>query len=970
MEPPSQLREILTLISKSSKYGEQVATKAKLMLNNLEGKICRLEKSLYGLKQAGKGWHSKLDDMLKRCGAKPTQADLCLYWIDRNRNITLIAIYVDDILIFSKNTKTVEGIVRTMSNEFQLKDLGEAQYCLDAQNYKFIIKYHQLVEDTIYKDLLEYYIVVSNYRCPILQHIDGRIYCILCNATVNKHICIHIDSKAHQQSLSSTHMLQLLKRYHQIWAAQPIHVQIEQIYFRKREHKITCTVCSNYLSYDSAMLTQHVDSVDHKRFLMKATEIRTSSSNLLKQGPESVSSRSTSVETDRNASLSTSSSSSDIGNRIVANSTMADVPSPPTPNSPVSRNLSETATLIPYDETVLDDLYSDGLVHFIVTIGSTKYPTIIKREACKYCLLCNVDITTTVLLHANSPQHVEAMTVDRRCELLKKFHELWIRLPQTDQCRQVLFTIEEDLVCSLCNQKMSYDVDEVKSHLESWEHVQKLMVTRTNATVQEPTFSQAANNGTVPDSPRKIDDKISEETPKTPTEKVKLLQDLLSGFKFTSPSENKTNTTVTKNAERKFDNSSTKPAVPVNYSQETLDELYSEELIHYHVRIGNIRYPFIQNMGTYKRCLICNIDLINSILFHVNSPPHVAMLNNPKKMEQLKSYHDLWLNFSEPYQREQKYFEVGEKLSCSPCQKVLEYDVGALTAHIFSTGHGNKTWELNNQSSTGSGKVVNAQHKVKEKAPRSSDDLIDFNDPQPVTEKKPAVNESTASDLVTGLPPVHEKQLNAGDGNLKTVSACNESSDEGNSDPVDHTDNQEETMESQADQRGQDTAIHDYASSPPDMTDQGSTQDSGIDKSIIVAKKTYTSTKRKFSQNASTISNSADAAFIGWLKNKQERDSSKENPNTDKQNRQFRQKVIGLMDNILEDADIRVCHSSTSNVSSISSVYCPTPSPNNRLQCPMSHPDVPRPAWSVQEIHGNYSEYPNDFQRNEDIRYT
>ncbi|GJQ87212.1 hypothetical protein Trydic_g12564 [Trypoxylus dichotomus] len=165
------------------------------------------------------------------------------------------------------------------------------------------------------------------------------------------------------------------------------------------------------------------------------------------------------------------------------------------------------------------------------------------------------------------------------------------------------------------------------------------------------------------------------------------------------------------------------------------------------------------------------------------------------------------------------------------------------------------------------------------------------------------------------------------------------------------------------------------------MTDQGSTQDSDIDKSIIVAKKTYTSTRRKFSRNASTISNSADAAFIGWLRNK-ERDSSKENPNmsflrsldmmkmTDKQNRRFRQKVIGLMDDILEDADIRVCHSSTSNVSSISSVYCPTPSPNNPLQCPTSHPDVPRPAWSVQEIHGNYSEYPNDFQRNEDIRYT
>lgn len=246
--------------------------------------------------------------------------------------------------------------------------------------------------------------------------------------------------------------------------------------------------------------------------------------------------------------------------------------------------------------------------------------------------------------------------------------------------------------------------------------------------------------------------------------------------------------------------------------------------------------------------------------------------------------------------------------------------------------------------------------------------------------KKYYLNES----LEFLLPYIKHK---AGDGNLQTVSACNESADEGNNGSEEHTDNEEENMESQADQGSQDIAIHGFANSPPDMTDQGSIQDSGIDKSIIVAKKAYTSTKRKFPQNASKVSNPADAAFIGWLKNKQERDSSrdssKENPNmsflqsllpdmmkmTDKQNRRFRQKVIGLMDDILEDADIRVCNSYTSS-SRASYVYCPTPSPNASLQCPTSNPDVPSPAWSVQELHGNYSESPQDFQGNEDIRYT
>ncbi|GJQ68312.1 hypothetical protein Trydic_g16907 [Trypoxylus dichotomus] len=124
------------------------------MLNNLEGKVCRLEKLLYGLKQAGRRWYSKLDDMLKRCGATPTQARLCLYWINRNKDVTLIAIYVDDVLIFSKDTKTVEGIVRTMSKEFELKELGEAQSCVGIE---FNIKDEEisLLQKGYIKDVLE-----------------------------------------------------------------------------------------------------------------------------------------------------------------------------------------------------------------------------------------------------------------------------------------------------------------------------------------------------------------------------------------------------------------------------------------------------------------------------------------------------------------------------------------------------------------------------------------------------------------------------------------------------------------------------------------------------------------------------------------------------------------------------------------------------------------------------------------------
>ncbi|KRT82148.1 hypothetical protein AMK59_4873, partial [Oryctes borbonicus] len=435
----------------------------------------------------------------------------------------------DDLQSSLKISNTVENqanMVVTKPPERKIENISTkssgTQECVS-------FKYDQLVENTIYQGLLEYNVVIDKINCPILQNIDSRIYCLLCNANVTKHICIHIDSVPHQQNLSSSHILQLLKKYHQIWTAQPVHIQIEQIYFRRRDHKITCTVCSNFFHYNVSSLTQHVESIEHKRFLMKATEFRTLSLNLEKLTYRSASSRSASTETDRNTSLSTSSSSSNILNRTVTNSSIAADILAPTSNSPIARRLSETINLVPYDKSVLDELYPDGLVHFAMTIDSMKYPTIIKRETSKYCLLCNIDITTTVLLHANSPQHVELSATDHRRERLKKFHDIWTGLPQIDQCRQVLFKTEEDLICSLCNQGMAYDVNQVRSHIESWDHVQKLMVMQTNGRLddiqQHAIFSQDIKNGVISNSPKKVSkDKICEETSTETTEKPISLQ--------------------------------------------------------------------------------------------------------------------------------------------------------------------------------------------------------------------------------------------------------------------------------------------------------------------------------------------------------------------------------------------------------------------------------------------------------------
>lgn len=52
--------------------------------------------------------------------------DQCIYYMSGNRTITIVALYVDDVLIFSSSKEEEEKIVKELSNSFKMKDLGEA----------------------------------------------------------------------------------------------------------------------------------------------------------------------------------------------------------------------------------------------------------------------------------------------------------------------------------------------------------------------------------------------------------------------------------------------------------------------------------------------------------------------------------------------------------------------------------------------------------------------------------------------------------------------------------------------------------------------------------------------------------------------------------------------------------------------------------------------------------------------------
>jgi hypothetical protein len=95
--------------------------------------VCHLRKALYGLRQAPRAWHTKLKKELEQNGFKASEADAGLFILDEGEHKVYLLVYVDDILIASKDMGSVEHAKKVMSSSFDVRDLGEARFFLGME---------------------------------------------------------------------------------------------------------------------------------------------------------------------------------------------------------------------------------------------------------------------------------------------------------------------------------------------------------------------------------------------------------------------------------------------------------------------------------------------------------------------------------------------------------------------------------------------------------------------------------------------------------------------------------------------------------------------------------------------------------------------------------------------------------------------------------------------------------------------
>ena len=97
-----------------------------------EGLVCKLRRSIYGLKQSPRCWNVALDSQLKRMGFTQTTGDPCLY-VSTEGEPFIVAVYVDDVLLAGKSDRRIKEVKCALSSQFNVKDMGELKYFLGVK---------------------------------------------------------------------------------------------------------------------------------------------------------------------------------------------------------------------------------------------------------------------------------------------------------------------------------------------------------------------------------------------------------------------------------------------------------------------------------------------------------------------------------------------------------------------------------------------------------------------------------------------------------------------------------------------------------------------------------------------------------------------------------------------------------------------------------------------------------------------
>ncbi|KAK6149390.1 hypothetical protein DH2020_016915 [Rehmannia glutinosa] len=180
--------------------------------------VCKLHKSIYGLKQASRSWNIRFDQAVRSFGFSRVPMNPCVYKRIQGAKVVFLVLYVDDILLIGNNVEVLSDVKGWLNNQFEMKDLGEANYILgikllrDRKNKLLALSQASYIDKILAKFNMEN----SKKGSLPFRHVGSLMYAMLCT---RPDICYAVGVVSRYQSnpgeehwVAVKHILKYLRR--------------------------------------------------------------------------------------------------------------------------------------------------------------------------------------------------------------------------------------------------------------------------------------------------------------------------------------------------------------------------------------------------------------------------------------------------------------------------------------------------------------------------------------------------------------------------------------------------------------------------------------------------------------------------------------------------------------------------------------------------------------------------------------
>jgi hypothetical protein len=109
---------------------EEIYMKQPIGFEDKTGRVCRLQRSLYGLKQAGNIWNREFSETMEKIGFTKLKTNYCCFIRRQGEKFAIILVWVDDLVIFTDSPAESNQVEKELTSKFDIKVIGEPSMLL------------------------------------------------------------------------------------------------------------------------------------------------------------------------------------------------------------------------------------------------------------------------------------------------------------------------------------------------------------------------------------------------------------------------------------------------------------------------------------------------------------------------------------------------------------------------------------------------------------------------------------------------------------------------------------------------------------------------------------------------------------------------------------------------------------------------------------------------------------------------